>query len=254
MNRVILLIAVLAIIIPVGAYAIGIEAGFGGWMETPQGYVSYKPLSSLDYLDIKDDLNYDTESKVFGRLKIDMPLVLPNIYLMGTKSKFSGEGKKDVSFNFGGDTFNASVPFSSSVQLDHYDIALYYGIPGLGTVTLGKLNIEIGLNARIIDFEAEVNQPTTGTYASKSATIPVPMVYVGIQVKPISKVSIEAEGRAIAYNSNHYYDIIGRLKVKPFGPLFIAGGYRYEELKIDYSDIEGEVKIKGPFIEAGVEF
>jgi len=237
-------------LLPLSVQAIGLEASLGVWNQDPEGYVSYKG----DPLDIDKDLKYDKETKAFGRLKIDMPLVIPNIYVMATPSKFDGRGEKNVSFNFGGKTFNANVPFTSEVQLDHYDIALYYGIPGLKTLTLGILNVELGLNARIIDFSAKVDQPLTGLSASKSATIPVPMIYAGLQVSPIDLINIEGEFRGIAYSSNHYYDIIGRLKVKPFGPLFIAGGYRYEDIKIDYQDILSEVKLKGPFVEAGIEF
>lgn len=253
-KNLIYLMVVLSLFVPAVAGAIGIEASIGAWNQDPEGYVSYKPLTSTDRLDIDQNLNYDKETKVFGRLKIDMPLVIPNIYLMATPSRFDGRGQKDVNFKFGDKIFNANVPFDSEVQLDHYDIALYYGIPGLKTLTLGILNIELGLNARIIDFYAKVDQPSTGLSASKSATIPVPMVYAGIQVKPIDLLKIEGELRGIAYSSNHYYDIIGRLKVSPFGPLFIAGGYRYEDVKIDYSDIESEFKLKGPFLEAGIEF
>jgi len=254
MKKVVYLIILMILFIPVVSQAIGLEASLGVWNQDPEGYVSYKPLTATDRLDIDQNLNYDKETKTFGRLKIDMPLVIPNIYIMATPSKFDGRGQKDVNFKFGDKTFNASVPFDSEVQLDHYDIALYYGIPGLKTLTLGILNLELGLNARIIDFSAKVDQPSTGLSASKSATIPVPMVYAGVQISPVDLIKIEGELRGIAYSSNHYYDIIGRLKIKPFGPVFIAGGYRYEDIKIDYQDILSEVKLKGPFIEAGIEF
>lgn len=255
MKRIVYLVTVVAIMalsVPAISHAIGLEASIGGWAQDPEGYVSYKALTYADRLDIDQNLKYDKETKVFGRLKIDMPLMLPNIYLMATPSRFDGIGQKDISFNFGGKTFQKDVSFNSEVQLDHYDIALYYGIPGLKTLTLGILNVELGLNARIIDFFAKVEQLTIS--ASKRATIPVPMVYGGIQVSPVDLLSVEGEFRGIAYSSNRYYDIIGRLRVKPFGPLFIAGGYRYEDIKIDYSDIESRVKLKGPFLEAGIEF
>lgn len=242
------------IFIPGITGAMGLEFSLGVWNQDPEGYASYKRISSSDELDIDRDLNFDSETKLFGRLKIDMPLILPNIYIMATPSKFEGDGNLTRNFKFGNYTFSASVPFSSMVRLDHYDIALFYGIPGLKTMTMGKLNVEAGINARIIDFEAEVSQPLTGLKASKSATIPVPMVYLGAQFKPVSLIGLEAEIRGIAYSSNHYYDLIGRVKVRPLKMFFIAGGYRYENLKIDYSDILGEVKIKGPFLEAGIEF
>jgi outer membrane protein len=199
-------------------------------------------------------MGYDSEWQVMGRLKIDVP-ILPNIYLMATPMKFDGQGQKNVQFKFGGETFNASVPFYSEVQLDHYDVALYYGIPFLGIATLGKLNAEVGLNLRIIDFSAKVEQSTLGRSESVSKTIPVPMIYAGVQIKPIGLIALEAEGRGIAYSSNAYYDLIGRIKVKPFGPVFVAGGYRYEKIKIeDISDIYSDIEFSGPFVEVGVSF
>ena len=89
---------------------------------------------------------------------------------------------------------------------------------------------------------------------SESATLPVPMLYAGLQINPIDMLSVEAEFRGIAYQSSHYYDFIGRVKVKPYGPLFIAGGYRSNDLKIDHSDVEASLKFSGPFFEAGVFF
>ena len=235
---------------PAVSLAIGIEGSIGVWNQDPEGYISYKG----DSLDVDRDLRYDKKTKPFGRVKIDAPLILPNIYLMATQSKFSGRGQKDINFRFGNQNFNANVPFDSELKIDRYDVALYYGVPGLRLLTAGILNVEFGLNARIIEFSAKVVQPQTNTSASKSATIPVPMVYAGVQISPVGLVSLEGELRGIGYGSNRYVDAIGRLKVRFFGPAFVAGGYRYEELKIDYSDIRSKVKVKGPFVEAGLQF
>jgi hypothetical protein len=67
-------------------------------------------------------------------------------------------------------------------------------------------------------------------------------------------LDLEFEGRGIGWSSNYYVSLIGRLKVKPYGPLFVAGGYRYDNVKIDYSDLDLDVKFQGPFAEAGLEF
>jgi outer membrane protein len=240
------------------SFALGFEAGVGYWGQKPSGTLAYNPVSSSDKLDIEEDLNYDKEYRPFARVKIELPLTLPNIYLMATPMKFEETGSKDADFTFGDITLNGSQPFDAMLRLDHYDVALYYPIPMLKTASLGKFNVEFGINARIIDLEAEVSgsQAVTGTSVteSKKFTIPVPMIYAGVQIKPFDKFSIEAEGRGIAYHSNHYYDLIGRVKIKPVWPLFIAGGYRHEDIKIDVSDVEASVKFSGPFVEAGVEF
>lgn len=239
------------------SFALGFEAGAGYWWHMPSGDMAFKPVSDADKLDIEDDLNYDKEYRPFARVKIELPLILPNIYLMATPMKFEETGSKDADFTFGDITVDGRKPFDTLLKLDHYDVALYYPIPLLKTASLGKLNVELGINARIIDLEAEVSGSEAVTGApvteSKKLTLPVPMIYAGAQIKPIDKVSIEVEGRGIAYNSNHYYDLIGRIKIKPVWLLFIAGGYRHEDIKIDVSDVETSVKFSGPFIEAGLE-
>ncbi len=80
------------------------------------------------------------------------------------------------------------------------------------------------------------------------------MVYLGAQVKPVKILAIEAEGRGAAYGKDSYYDIIGRVKVKPYGPVFLAAGYRYEKIKFDESGFKANADFQGPFGEAGVEF
>ena len=236
------------LLVPTVSMAIGIEGSIGVWYQDPGGYISYKGNN----LDVDRDLRYNKKTKAFGRVKIDAPLILPNIYLMATQSKFSGKGEKNVAFTFGDQNFNANVPFDSELKIDHYDIALYYGVPGLRLLTAGILNVEFGLNARITEFSAKVVQGQRSV--SKSATIPVPMVYAGVQISPVELLSLEGEFRGITLGSNRYYDVIGRLKVRLFGPAFVAGGYRQEELKIDYSDIRSKVKVNGPFVEAGLQF
>jgi len=85
-------------------------------------------------------------------------------------------------------------------------------------------------------------------------TLPVPMIYVGVQINPTDKLGVEGEARGIAYNGNHYYDFIGRVKYQVYGPLFIAGGYRVQDIKIDEEDIRAEMEFSGPFAEAGLIF
>lgn len=80
------------------------------------------------------------------------------------------------------------------------------------------------------------------------------MLYTGLQIRPTNLFSVKGEFRGITYSSNRYYDLIGRLKVKPIKYVFIAGGHRYQELKIDESDVKSKIKLKGHFVEAGFEF
>jgi outer membrane protein len=245
-------------LIPGVATATGIELAVGVWNQTPNGDISYKPITGLDTLSIKDNLKYSDENRVFGRVKIGTPLLFPNIYLMATPMEFSETGSKNTSFQFGNRTFAANVPFTSELKLDHYDIGLFYGIPALKTATAGILNIDLGIDARIIDFKERVTglDSVTGLTVtdSKAVIIPLPMLYLGFQVKPVKWLAAEGEARGVAYGGDHYYDLIGRVKLKPFGPVFAAAGYRYEKVKFDREGVKADASFGGPFAEVGVEF
>jgi outer membrane protein len=250
------------LVVPYRAFAfIGLEAGVGYWRQSPSGTLAYKGTAANDTLDLKDDLNFDTKNRPFVRIKAELPLILPNIYAMYTPMSFDGTGKKTLNFTYGDITFVGGAPLESKIKMDHYDVALFYPIPVLKTATAGVLNVELGLNAKIISFDGEVTGTDSITHTTKTAsiskTLPIPMIYVGIQVKPISMLSIEAEVRGIAIGASHFYDYMGRLKIMPIGPLYISAGYRAEQIKISsnqVSDVNADIKFGGPFIEVGVSF
>jgi len=243
---------------PGTASAAGIEMSVGVWNQVPIGDISHKSETGHDNLSLQNDLKYSDETRVFGRIKIDTPLFFPNIYLMATPAGFRETGIKSTPFQFGNVSVAANVPFTSELKLDHYDIGLYYGIPALKTVTAGILNVDLGLDARIIDFKSTVTGPdsVTGQIVSdtNTAVVPIPMLYLGFQVKPVKWLTAEGEARAIVYDKNHFYDIIGRIKFKPYGPVFATAGYRYEKIRIDTDDVKANASFSGPFGEIGIEF
>ena len=96
----------------------------------------------------------------------------------------------------------------------------------------------------------------TGTTAevNKSVTAPVPMLYLAVQFMPIEALAFEAEGRGISVGDNKLYSLIGRVRYNFVGPLFVAGGYRYDKLEIDEEDVVADVEFQGPFLEMGLKF
>jgi outer membrane protein len=257
MKKLLMLISVVflsAMVMPSQSFSVGLEFAVGVWEQSPQGQLSYEETSELDILDLEDDLRYDDETRIFARLKIDMPLVIPNIYLMATPMDFDADSQIDRQFNFGDIVIPINEPFSSKLVLDHFDVALYYGIPGLETATADLLNVEIGINIRIYDFEGIVDVPSLGLTESEDFTAPVPMVYLGAQLKPLEKLAIEAEARGLIIGDDKGYSLIGRLKWKFFGPLFVAGGYRLDKIDIEEDDFTLDIDFSGVFGEAGVTF
>ena len=255
MKKIVLLFCLMFILsIQTTSFAMGLEIAGGAWYQKPSGFMSFDKSTREDDLDLEDDLNYDDKWKGFGRLIVDTPLFFPNIYLMYTPMKWDEPGSKGVNFNFGGEEFQADVDFDSELKLNHFDVALFWGLPFVNTATADVLNIDLGLNVRLMDVKAEIEQKDLDLKESESYFLPLPMLYSGVQVKPLKYIALEFEGRGIGWSSDYYVSLTGRLKVKPYGPLFVAGGYRYDNVKIDYQDLDLDVEFEGPFAEAGFEF
>lgn len=245
------MLALLLIITTAGTgHAFGVEFAAGAWKQSPSGKLAYEALSPNDILNLESDLNYQDETRFFGWIDIDMPLFFPNIYLMATPMEFEGTGNK--TFNWGGQTFTGE--FFSKLSLNHLDVALYYGIPLLETATLDTLNIDVGLNVRIFDLEATATEIGGGVSETESFTVPIPMVFVAVQFRPIEAIAIEAEGRGISIGGNKAYSLIGRLRWNAFGPLFLAGGYRLDKYDIDEEGVILDADFSGPFGELGFSF
>jgi outer membrane protein len=249
-TNVLILACVVFVCLPVSVHAIGLGAAVGAWRQSPSGQFAYEPLGPNSILDIDEDLNYDNETRPMGWINIDMPLIIPNIYVSATPMEFDGTG--DKTFKFGDIIVDGA--FESKLTLDHLDVALYYGIPLLETATLNTLNIDIGLNVRIFDLETTITELASGTTETESVTLPLPMVFVAVQFRPIDAISIEAEGRGISISDNKAFSLIGRLRWNALGPFFLAGGYRYDKYDIDEEGILVDADFSGPFAELGFEF
>jgi outer membrane protein len=249
----IVLAVCLILALPASAAAFGVEIAGGAWLQAPSGHMAYKPLGSFSDLDLEDDLDYDDKIRPFGRLKIDMPLFVPNLYIMATPIKFDGRGSKNVSFNFGDLVVPANTKFDSELTLNHLDVALYYSIPLLETASLNTVSIDLGLNVRVADLKGQIKVPSLGR-ESEDYLLPVPMVFAAVQLRPFDFLAIEAEGRGITFKGDKVYSLIGRVRWNLFGPLFLTGGYRYDKIDVDKDDLDINADFSGPFAEAGLSF
>jgi outer membrane protein len=250
-----LMLIVWCIVVP-GAKAIGLELAIGGWQQSINGTLGYQPLGNPDIIDLDSDLQFDDENNIFGRAKIDMPAFFPNIYLVGAPVEFEGSGSKSIAFKFGDVTFDVGAQLSSKITVNQYDVGFYYGLPFAKMGSAGMLNVDVGLNVRILDLDAKIAglSGAIGAQESQSITVPVPMLYLGVQIMPTDSFMIEAEGRGIAVGDNRLYGLIGRLRYQFAGPVFVAGGYRYDKIDVDEDGVVADIDFSGPFIELGLTF
>lgn len=250
----ILVATCLFLAVPAWAGAAGIEAAVGIWHQSPSGDISFKRLSAHDTLDLDKNLGLNDETGILFRARLETPMILPDVSFMATPVTFEGRGRVQRQFSFGDRVFTPEADLDGKVRLNQYDISLFYGIPGLKAASSGMLNLDLGLNLRLIDFSAEISQPQTGLSSSESHFLPVPTLYAGASVRPFDVLAFEAEGRGLTYSGNHFYSLIGRVRVDPINHLFIAGGWRYDSISIDEKGLKANIDLSGPFAEIGFSF
>jgi outer membrane protein len=196
---------------------------------------------------------FDDGSRSFGQVMVDMSQYLPNICVLVAPIEYEGTHINNMRLDFGDESFKDDVASDSKVPLNDLDIALYYGIPFVKTVSHDRLNIDLGINVRTIDFEDDIEQDSIGQ-ASKSIILPIPMVFAAVQFHPLDVLALEAEGRGISIGGKKSYGLIGRLRWKTYGPIYAAGGYRFSRYEIENDGMVVNAEISGPFVEAGLSF
>lgn len=219
-----------------------VQAAAGGWYASESGETGWKSPSDISF---SDNLGYDDAMAPEGRIKAYVP-VLPNIYIMGASVNMDEKGKK-AGFGFGGQTFTDA--FSSELTLDQYDFGLFFQVPFLKLATLNTLNIEAGLNMRLIDADMKIQDASKTV--SKSAQTWVPMLFGAAEFKVGGGFSIEAEARLSSYDNQQWFSGIARLRQDIAHVLFIAGGYRYDDIDMETDGLKLDTEIKGPFLEVG---
>ena len=225
---------------------VDVEVAAGGWYASPSGDMKYNTAGKSD---LEDAFGFENEGLPMGRAKVDVP-VIPVIYLMVTPMEFKGDA--EMNFTFDGQNFTTGA--KTELTLNQYDLALYYGMPFLGIATLGTVHVNAGINIRVIEAKAEMQQADLSASKSMDMTIPLPMLYLSADVSPGDLFAIEAELRALSVGYGTAISAIARLRVNVPGPFFVTAGYRYEDISVDKDDFEADIKMSGPFAEAGVAF
>jgi outer membrane protein len=270
MRKLIVLAGIFLLSATAGANAVTISAGGGAWRENPEGWIEYKSnnvqgtgVSSKTHVDVDDDLNLGTETKGEGWFKIsDIPIPLfPDVKVQYTGMKFTGSGVVNSSFTFGKITVPTKSYVESKLKANQVDITLTYDFPFLRKATSERISANWGINVKVIDGYARVKYTyrklgkTEKGEDDKSATIPVPMVHLDGEIRPIDLVGLEVSGNFAGYGGSKFYETEAELKVYPIKHTFLGVGYRYQRLKIDdISDVSSDLKVKGVFAEAGIRF
>ncbi|MBI3794423.1 MAG: hypothetical protein HY280_06800 [Nitrospinae bacterium] len=228
----------LSLAAPSQARALEIDVQVGSSIPTVSGSVTYTANglagSSIDL----GTLGFGSGNDTHAKIDINHPIpVVPNIYVHYLPIDLVGNSTLTKAINFGGTTYAANANLRSEILIQQTDVGLYYNVPMLKTATAGMLNVKLGLNARIMNFNASI----TGTSGAVSKTTTasfaptIPMAYLALDVRPIHLFSVNAEYKTLPMGSSSLVDWDVDLRIYPIPILYFGAGIGSYAITLDPS-------------------
>lgn len=235
-----------------------IDLQMGMVMRTPTGTLQAGGgSSSPTSVNLKNDLNLGDHSDLAGRLKVKHAIpVIPNFYVHYLPMSFIGDKTITQPITYGGQTFTGGA-LHTELTMNATDIGLFYNVPFIKLATAGIIDPEIGLNARLLSFSGKLTGVTSGAAnatESKSASIPVPMVYAGLGIYPFDLLSLNAQVKALSIGGNSITEWGVEAGIHPIPLLYVALGYSSQKMVIDSGDIKADISFSGPYLAVGASF
>ncbi|MEZ0148573.1 MAG: TIGR04219 family outer membrane beta-barrel protein [Candidatus Reddybacter sp.] len=218
---------------------ISFEVGAYAWQENISGDVTTDALSGD--IDVEKDLGFDHETNnvFYAVLEHSLPFI-PNIRVQQTDLELSATN--NASFDVGGLSF--SGPVSSSIDLSHTDITLYY------KALDDRMALDLGITVRLHDdVSIESTNITTGATESIDADGVLPLLYVAARYNlPHTGLYIGADFKGIDVNEVALYDYRVNLGYERPNGLGLEVGYRRFDLDYDDDDDDVEIAVDGAYI------
>lgn len=206
--------------------------------------------SVVNELDLDTDLHIKDESESMVYLYIEHPVpLIPNIRLGTTSMKLAGSGNADLGFVYNGVTYTAVETLTTSIDLSHTEIGLYYEI--IDTV----VDLDLGLNFKLFSNKASITGSSAGT-ASTDIDGTIPMLYAALTIPLPAGFSIAGDISTVSYDGSTITDYLVRLRYETDFALGVEAGIR--NFTIDYEDTAtttyADIKVSGPYLALHLAF
>ena len=206
---------------------IGLNIGASHWSPT---VTSSSNNSDSGSIDLVDDLDVEDPGQSSMVIILEHPIVaLPNIRYQGYELDSSGTSTLDTDLNFNGETFASGNRVTSTLDLSHDDIVLYYELLDnwvsldLG-VDLKRFDGEISVNGGI-NTSVDVDETIPLLYLSARFELPYNGFYVG--------ANINADFINLGLSDSSAQDSTIMLGYESGNGLGVEGGFKYFSLQLD---------------------
>lgn len=234
---------------PANAEFIGLDIGASHWSPGLNHGNTYSDSRSIDLV---DDLQLEDPSRPSMVLILEHPIkALPNIKYRGYELDSSNRVTLDSNINFNGQTFSSGNKVTSTYDLSHNDIVLYYQLLN------NRLNLDLGVDLKSFDGEISLDGDTSASvevdetiplfYLSARYDLPNSGFYVGANINAnfidlgLSESSAQDSTIMLGYDSG--------------SGLGVEGGFKSFSLELDeVENLDKNLEYEGIFLNGYFNF
>ena len=228
---------------------IGLDIGASHW--GPGLNNNYNNPESRS-IDLVDDLDLDNPSQSSMMLILEHPIkALPNIKYRGHELGSSNRLTLDSNINFNGQTFSSGNEVTSTYDLSHKDLVLYYQLLN------NRLNLDLGVDLK--SFAGEVSlDGATRTSVEVDETIP--LLYLSARYDlPNSGFYVGANINAniidLGLSESNAQDSTIMLGYDSGSGLGVEGGFKSFSLELDeVENLNNDLEYDGVFLNGYFNF
>lgn len=202
-------------------------------------------------IDVNSQLGWEGDTEMMGYLYVKHPIpIIPNFRLGVTNLKLGGTNTLTSDIIYNGVTYPAGSTVTSSIDLSHTELALYYNL--LDTF----MSIDLGLNFKKFDGQFQISDNlgnrTTTTY---NETLPMLYGAIGVPI-PGTGFSVGGDLSWTSYQDSKMSDLLVRVRYDTDFFLGVELGYR--SFHIDYQNTDdneyAKLDVTGPYLMARLVF
>ncbi len=223
---------------------VGLNIGAAQWMPDISGSFSSTGANSVD---LNSDLGYSDQTSTSLSVSFEHPIpLIPNVKYTGYDLSSKSKSTLSSPITFDGNSYSADI--SSTLDLSHNDIVLYYELLD------NWINIDIGLDFKKFDGKVSISDSSTTSSITVDETIP--SLYLAARVDlPFTGLYVSANIQQLSIGDNSVEDTTLLIGYETSIGLGIEGGFKTFTLELnDASDLNTNLKYDGLFLNGYFHF
>ena len=232
---------------PAAADFVGLNIGASHWMPDITGSFSSGNANSIQ---LDNDLGYSDHTSTSVTLSFEHPIpLIPNVKYQGSDLNTSSNSTLNTDLEFNNRTYTATSNISSTLDLSHNDIVLYYELLD------NWINLDVGVDLKTFDGKVSING-TDGIESIITVDETIPMIYLSARFDlPLTGFYVGANIQQLSIGDNSAEDTTLMVGYESSAGIGIEGGIKTFSLELnDASDLNTNLEYDGLFLNGYFHF